>query len=152
MQVFDCCQGILTGLDSGRPIRRIWSNLKVNAFKWWSYLSAGSPMWGDKLPIKHERAIVLASLAFFVRLFVALKYRCTVPLVQFEHLIYVRHFLLMKCLFLNNTAFQSMLSFEFFLKGKAFWICYYKNRSSFYVGIIPLSAQRNNFKYSDLYV
>lgn len=78
MQVFDCFQGVLTGLDSEKPIRKIWNILQVNTLKWGGYLSAGFPMWGDRLPIKHERAIAIASLGLqpvcivYVRLFVAL--------------------------------------------------------------------------------
>lgn len=62
MQVFHHCKGLLTRPGSGKAIRKIWNNLKVNTFKWWIYISAEFPMWGDKPPKKHETATVIASL------------------------------------------------------------------------------------------
>lgn len=80
MHVFDSCQAVPTDLDSEKPIRKIWNILQVNTLKWGGYPSAGFPIWGDRLAIKHERAIeiAIASLGLqpvctvFIRFFVAL--------------------------------------------------------------------------------
>lgn len=137
MQVFDCCQGVLAGLDSGKAIRKIWNNLKDNAFKRWVCLSAGFPTWGDKLPIKHEKAIAITSLrnqpvcTVHIRFFVALN-RSTGILHFLCNLDFnvCETFLLMKCLFQNNTAFQTMLSFVIFLTDRPFKFAITTNRSN----------------------